>query len=507
MKVSFYTLGCRVNQYETEMLKERFRAAGYETVAEEEFADVYVINTCTVTSLADRKSRQYIRRMKRKNPASFICVTGCYAQISPEEVAAIEGVDLVVGTSDKGRIPELVASRLGECSAEDGSKVKSTETQGCDLGVFDNVNSDSNILVRAHNPGEEYIETGVVESMEGRTRAFIKVQEGCNRYCSYCEIPFARGDVRSRQPMKVLEEAKMLIGKGFKEIVLTGINTALYGTEKHFKPNFEVAENDNNDENNIEDPQKYQKLWQESCGDDGVCKYGTGLELLIAMISDIPGDFRIRISSLEPTVVRAEDVMRLLKYEKLCHHFHLSMQSGSNNVLKAMNRRYEREEYIKIAKALYEFDPCFGISTDIIAGFPGESESDFADSIGITEEIPFCKVHAFDYSKRPGTKAAEMKGHLDPQVKKRRVKELIAAGDAAQKRFFEKCAGTERVVLIEEYLPEIGMYVGYTDNFVRAYIPAAEMGTGREEVNIINNFVTARLERNYRDGMTATPTE
>ena len=478
MKVSFYTLGCRVNQYETEMLKERFRAAGYEPVGEEDFADVYVINTCTVTSLADRKSRQYIRRMKRKNPAAFICVTGCYAQISPDEVAALEGVDLVVGTSDKGRILELVENSLEGCRAKkEGGASADSATE---------------IFVRAHDPGEEYIETGTVTSMEGRTRAFIKVQEGCNRYCSYCEIPFARGDVRSRQPMKVFEEAKSLIDGGFKEIVLTGINTALYGTEKHFKPEFSCDFQSGKEEGNLK---KYRELWLESCGEDGACKYGTGLELLIAMISDIPGDFRIRISSLEPTVVNADDVMRLLKYEKLCHHFHLSMQSGSNNVLKAMNRRYEREEYIKIAKALYEFDPCFGISTDIIAGFPGESESDFADSIEITEEIPFCKVHAFDYSKRPGTKAAEMKGHLDPQVKKRRVKELIAAGDAAQKRFFESCAGTERVVLIEEYLPEIGMYVGYTDNFVRTYVAAPEAD------GLINTFVKVKLGDKFRDGM------
>ncbi len=473
MKVSFYTLGCRVNQYETEMLKERFRAAGYETVGEEEFADVYVINTCTVTSLADRKSRQYIRRMKRMNPASFICVTGCYAQISPEEVADIEGVDLVVGTSDKGRIPELVASRL------------SAECQSCGTGLGSGANHDTDavIFVRSHESGEEYIETGAVESMEGRTRAYIKVQEGCNRFCTYCEIPFARGDVRSRQPMKVLEEAKMLIDRGFKEIVLTGINTALYGTEKHFRPEFPKDGSCD----------KYARLWAESCGEDGACKYGTGLELLLSMLCDIDADFRIRISSLEPTVVRAEDVMRLLKYDKLCHHLHLSLQSGSNNVLKAMNRHYTREEYIEIAKALFEFDPCFGISADIIAGFPGESESDFSESTDIEMQIPFCRVHAFDYSKRPGTKAAEMKGHLDPQVKKHRVKELIRCGEISQKKFFEKCIGSERVVLVEEYIEELSIYAGYTDNYVRTYICA--------DNDILGTFVTVRLEKEFRDGM------
>ena len=472
MKVSFYTLGCRVNQYETEMLKERFRAAGYETVGEEEFADVYVINTCTVTSLADRKSRQFIRRMKRLNPAAFVCVTGCYAQISPDEVAAIEGVDLVVGTSDKGSIPELVASRL------------SAECQSCGTGLGSGANHDTDavIFVRSHESGEEYIETGTVESMEGRTRAYIKVQEGCNRFCTYCEIPFARGDVRSRQPMMILEEAKMLLARGFKEIVLTGINTALYGTEKHFRPEFPSGGSYD----------KYIRLWAESCGGDGACKYGTGLELLLSMLCDIDADFRIRISSLEPTVVRSEDVLRLLKYDKLCHHLHLSLQSGSNNVLKAMNRHYTREEYIEIAKALFEFDPCFGISADIIAGFPGESESDFSESTDIEMQIPFCRVHAFDYSKRPGTRAAEMKGHLDPQVKKRRVKELIRCGEISQRNFFEKCRGSERIVLVEEYIEELSIYAGYTDNYVRTYFTAKNPDNADKD-EILGTFVNVRL--------------
>ncbi len=471
MRISFYTLGCRVNQYETEMLKERFKAEGYEIVADEDVADVYVINTCTVTNLADRKSRQFIRRMKRNNPAAFICVTGCYAQVSAEEVARLPGVDLVVGTSDKGRIPELIRE-----------KMESRGERHDEIGE---------IMVRPHLPCEEYVETGAVTSMEGRTRAFIKIQEGCNRFCTYCEIPFARGDVRSRQPAKVIEEVKMLLAHGFKEIVLTGINTALYGTEKHFKPVFpDGSEYD-----------KYRVLWKESCGDDGACKYGTGLELLLAMLCDIEADFRIRISSLEPTVVRAEDVLRLLKYDKLCHHLHLSLQSGSNEVLRSMNRHYTREDYLDIAKALYSFDPCFGISADIIAGFPGESEQDFSMSTDIEKEIPFCKVHAFDYSKRPGTQAAEMKGHLDPQVKKRRVKELIKCGEESQKKFFKKCEGTERIVLVEEYIENLGMYAGYTDNYIRSYFT---LNDGRDEApkaETINTFIKLRMKKEFRDGM------
>ncbi|MBR2169468.1 MAG: MiaB/RimO family radical SAM methylthiotransferase, partial [Alistipes sp.] len=231
-----------------------------------------------------------------------------------------------------------------------------------------------------------YEDMGIITSMESRTRAFIKVQEGCNRFCSYCVIPYARGMVRSRPKEDVLKEAQALIDSGFKELVLAGINTALYGAEPEF-------------------PKEESGL--------------TGVEILIDAISKLDGDFRIRLSSLEPTVVNGDYVKRLLKYDKLCHHLHLSAQSGSDNVLSAMNRRYDRREYLEIAAVLKEADPGYGISTDLIAGFPGETEADHQDSLRLIREAGFYKVHAFTYSKRPGTKAAEMKGHLAPQLKKR----------------------------------------------------------------------------------------
>ncbi|MBQ8590761.1 MAG: tRNA (N(6)-L-threonylcarbamoyladenosine(37)-C(2))-methylthiotransferase MtaB [Firmicutes bacterium] len=436
MKIAFYTLGCKVNQYETQGLKEIFSARGYE-IAEsaEEEADVYVVNTCTVTGLSDRKSRQYIRRMKKRNPNAITAVIGCYAQISPDEVSAVEGVDIVAGTNEKSRLPELI-----EQWKEEHQQIR--------------------YVLEYEQLGECFEDMGIITSMESRTRAFIKVQEGCNRFCSYCVIPYARGMVRSRPKEDVLKEAQALIDSGFKELVLTGINTALYGAEPGF-------------------PKEESGL--------------TGVEILIDAISQLEGDFRIRLSSLEPTVVNGEYVKRLLKYDKLCHHLHLSAQSGSDNVLSAMNRRYDRGEYLDIVRVLKEADPGYGISTDLIAGFPGETEADHQDSVRLIDEAGFYKVHAFTYSKRPGTKAAEMKGHLAPLVKKRRTQELIEAGDTAAKRFAAMCVGQTRQVLFEERDSDSGLWRGHADNFLQVYLDSPEDLDGK--------LMTVQLTEVFKDGV------
>ena len=435
MKIAFYTLGCKVNQYETQGLKENFKSLGYEIAdSAEEEADVYVVNTCTVTGLSDRKSRQYIRRMKKKNPDAITAVIGCYAQISPDEVAAVEGVDIVAGTNEKGKLPQLI-----EQYRREHRQIRSVQ--------------DYEAL------GEAYEDMGIITSMESRTRAFLKVQEGCNRFCSYCVIPYARGTVRSRPKEGVLKEAKALLDSGFKELVLTGINTALYGAEPDF-------------------PKEESGL--------------TGVEILIDAISRLPGDFRIRLSSLEPTVVNVDYVKRLLKYDRLCHHLHLSAQSGSDHVLSAMNRRYDRAEYLEIVRALQEADPGYGISTDLIAGFPGETEADHGDSLSLIEETGFCKVHAFTYSRRPGTKAAEMKGHLAPQVKKRRTQQLIEAGEAAAERFARSCVGQRRRVLFEERSDD-GLWRGHADNFLQVYVDSPQDLEGK--------LMEVALTEAYRDGV------
>ena len=414
MKIAFHTLGCKVNQYETQALKEKFQQRGYEIVGEDDFADIYVINTCTVTGLSDRKSRQYIRRVKKINPDSITAVIGCYVQVSPEEAKAIDGVNIVAGTNEKNRLPEYI---------EEYARSKGVE---CHIKEWDELT--------------EYEETGIITSMDSRTRAFIKVQEGCNKFCSYCVIPYARGTVRSRAKEDIIREAESLIGKGFKELVLTGINTALYGLEK------------------------------TDCESDQVY----GIEVIVKELNELPGEFRIRIGSLEPNVINVDYAGRLLKYERLCPHLHLSLQSGSDRILKEMNRSYGNEEYLELIRMLKAHDPGFGITTDIIVGFPGETEEDFQESCRMIEKAGFCKVHVFKYSKRSGTKAADMKGHIAPEVKARRSEELIRVADAAAKKFFARNLGSVRRVLLEQYDPKTGLLEGLSDNYIKVYSEGRE---------------------------------
>lgn len=425
MKVAFHTLGCKVNQYETESIKEQFIIGGYEVVGDDEVADVYVINTCTVTNMADRKSRQFIRHARKLNPGAIVAVTGCYAQMRPDEVADIDGVQVVAGTDEKHELYHYVEEYVAEKSGT--------------------------IRIKSYDELSEYEDLGVIENMESRTRAFIKIEEGCNRFCSYCIIPYARGNVRSRDEKEILREVLGLVDKGYKEIVLTGINTALYGAER---------------------------------GE-------LGLESLIARLNAIDGDFRIRLSSLEPTVIDAGYVKELLKYDKLCHHLHLSIQSGSDRVLGFMDRRYDRCDYLDIVKTVRDFDPLYGVSTDIIVGFPGETEEDFADSVKMVDEAEFCRVHAFKYSMRTGTKAAEMGNQIPGEVKNLRSDELQRAAKASEGRFFDKCAGDRRRVLFET--KENNMVTGYTDNYIKVYAAGDE--------DMFNEFYDVKLLKQYKDGM------
>lgn len=416
MKIAFHTLGCKVNQYETEGLKENFKKAGHEVVTDTEFADAYVINTCTVTNLADRKSRQFIRRARAINPDAAIAVTGCYVQVAPEEVAAIEGVDIIAGTNEKSAMVSLVEEYI-----KDGRKIRQ---------------------VKSYEELDTYEEIGTITSMESRTRAYIKIQEGCDRFCSYCIIPFARGSVRSRRPSEILKETESLVRAGFKELILTGINAALYGTEQGF-----VCDIDDTDIENMH-----------------------GIEIIIHLLDKMPGDFRIRLSSLEPTAVNSDYVKRLLEYDRLCHHLHLSIQSGSSSIISAMNRNYTREDYLDIVKVLRDKDLHYGITTDIIVGFPGETDEDFAESMNMVREADFLKVHAFQYSKRKGTAAALMGNQIEPQIKKSRSAALIAEADRVSKEFMTACTGEIRQVLFEE--TDKDKITGYTDNYIKAYAEA-----------------------------------
>ncbi|MCF0151164.1 MAG: tRNA (N(6)-L-threonylcarbamoyladenosine(37)-C(2))-methylthiotransferase MtaB [Firmicutes bacterium] len=434
-KIAIYTLGCKVNQYESQLLADMFQKRGWQVVSEDAIADAYIINSCSVTRLADRKSRQYLRRMKRQNPAACILITGCYPQTNPTEVAAIEEVDIILGNTDKMTAVDRIEAFLDHptqrlCTVHDP---KITET----------VYSDH---------------TGCGAS-ESKTRALIKIQEGCDRFCSYCVIPHARGPVRSRPVASIVEEAKQLLDLGYKEIVLTGINTALYGTE------------------------------QDSSQPSGVHN-------VIEAMSVLPGDFRIRLGSMEPTVINADYVRRLFDYDRLCHHLHLSVQSGSDKIIKAMNRRYTRQEYLDIVAALRQFDPDYGITTDIITGFPGETEEDFQDSLTLVRRAAYLKVHGFPYSKRLYTPAAHMPDQIAPPVKKERNRRLIALAEQVSEDFRAGLKGKTLRVLAEEQV-QIGentYWKGHASNFTPVYFPS-------DESDMANRFVDIIAEDPVLDGV------
>lgn len=436
-KVAFHTLGCRVNQYETEAIKKRFMERGFEVVGEEDPADVYVVNTCTVTGLADRKSRQYIRRMRRQSPHAVICATGCYVQAEPEQVAAIEELDVLLGTNEKYRAAEIAEDLLMSRTAAEG-----------DYHTVDN----KIILVDKYEDLTSFVEAGDVTSPDGKTRANIKIQEGCNRFCTYCIIPYARGPVRSRERDNILAEARALVDMGYRELVLTGINTALY-----------------------ED-----------------------LPGLLADLDAMPGDFRIRLASLEPTVVDAPFVANLLDSKRLCHQLHLALQSGSDRVLAAMNRHYTREDYMDIVKVLRDIDPLFNITTDIIVGFPGETDEDFADTMDLARRVGFGKIHAFKYSKRPGTPAAKMPDQAPEPVKKQRSRALIDLGEELAQSFLSQHVGTAQRILLEEREGEF--WTGYTDNYVKAFVPAAK-GEDGQYLDMSDRFVEGTVQRADEKGV------
>lgn len=397
-KVAFHTLGCKVNQYETEAMERLFEESGYEVVDENELADIYVINTCTVTNLSDRKSRQFIRKVKKVNDEAIVAVVGCYSQVAPDEVEEIEDVDVVIGTSDRNRIVELCEK----------SKVE---------------NKKFNIVrdIKTYKSFEK-IE---VDDIKSKTRAYIKVQDGCNQFCSYCIIPYARGPIRSRDVEDIICEAEIFAKSGFKELVLTGIHVASYGKD-------------------LGDMDLGKLIWQ---------------------ISKIQGIERIRLSSVEANLITNEFMEILMKTNKVCHHFHLSLQSGSNNILKKMNRKYTREEYKDKVDLIRKYMPDAGITTDIIVGFPGETESDFNETMEFAREIGFSKIHVFKYSPRKGTPAARYKDQVHGKIKNQRSSLLIALGETLTEEFNEKFLGKSMDVLYEENVD--GFYEGYTTNYIR----------------------------------------
>lgn len=430
-RVAFITLGCKVNIAETEGMKRLFEKAGYQVVDSDDYADVYVVNTCTVTNMGDRKSRQMLRRVHGINPDAVVAAVGCFAQVSPEEAAKIEGVSLVVGNNMKHEIVSLVeqaAHRMGKT-----------------------------IHVRSRQQLSDFEELPV-ETYTGHTRAFIKVQDGCDQFCSYCIIPYARGPVRSRKMEDVLREAESFALQGFKEVVLTGIHITSYK--------------------------------------DGAT--GADLMALVEKINRVDGIERIRLGSLEPMFITREFIEQARGITKLCPHYHISLQSGSAETLKRMNRRYTPEDFRQIVTALKEEIPDVAITTDVMVGFPGETEQEFEESYAFCEEMGFLWAHVFKYSPRKGTQAARFKDQVPPEVKEERSRAMIALAEKNREAFFRRFVGTTQKVLFEQ--PVNGtpdLVEGLTPN----YIPVE----ARLDQSVIGKILPVRLVGIHGERMVGVP--
>lgn len=417
--VRFVTLGCKVNQYETNAMAQKFLEKGYQIIEEitpenEDIKpDICIINTCTVTNMSDRKSRQMLRRMKEKNPSTIVVAVGCYAQVAKNELAKIPEIDLVLGNNEKVEIVKHVEEYINN--------------------HINNVELDDVMY------SKEFSDFGDVTYTE-KTRAVIKIQDGCDRFCSYCIIPYARGRVRSRKPENIISEITQIASKGIKEVVITGIHIASYGKD------FAMS--------------KDSKLTNYRLID------------LLEEINEIQGIQRIRLGSIEPLLITVEFVERLKKLEKICHHFHLSLQSGCDETLKRMNRRYTTEQFKEIVRLLRGAYSDVNLTTDIIVGFPGETDEEFNKTYQFLKEIKFYKMHIFKYSPRKGTKAAVMPNQINGYIKEERSKKLIELSDRNEIEYNKSYIGKNVEVLFEE--EKDGMYKGHTQNYIMVYCQSKE---------------------------------
>ena len=415
------TLGCKVNQYESEAIEELFKKRGFEK--KEDNADIYVINTCTVTNMSDRKSRQTISKARKENKDAIIAVIGCYSQVKGDEVKEIEGVDIVLGSRNKEEVVDLCENFIND-------HVKTKDVEEFKIG--------------------EAIEDLEISNQADMTRAYIKIQDGCNMYCSYCLIPYARGNIASRDLVSIIDEAKRLRDNGFKEIVLTGIHVASYG--KDLDLNISLID-------------------------------------VIEHIAKIEGIERIRLSSMEPRHIDREFLQRMKDTKKACDHFHLSLQSGSDDVLKLMNRKYDTKIFKEKVDLIREYFPNAGLTTDIIVGFPNESEKNHEETKEFVRDIKFSKTHLFKYSKRDGTNAASMKNQVDGNTKKRRSKELSEIEKKNSHEFLDKQIGKNLSVLFETKTELEGYKSGYSTNYLRVHTK------DKVEINKIKNIkITQRVD-------------
>ena len=433
--VSFYTLGCKVNQYETNAMEQQFIKNNYEIVENTQKADIYVINTCTVTNMAERKSRQMLRRVKEINPSAVLVVCGCYAQVAKNELEQIPEIDIILGINEKNEIVQIVENYM-EKMAEQDKKSQKAE--------IDDVSKQ-----------KEFLDFGDVTYTE-KNRAVVKVQDGCNMFCSYCIIPYARGRIRSRKIESVVSEIEKIAKEEIKEVVITGIHVASYG--KDF---------DN------ENTSKKIRL----------------IDLLEA-INKIDGIDRIRLSSLEPTIVDEEFATRLSKLDKICDHFHLSLQSGCNETLKRMNRKYTTQIYRDAVATLRKYYPEASFTTDVIVGFPGETDEEFAKTYEFLKEIDFYRLHVFKYSPRRGTVAEKMPNQLDGNKKEKRSNKLIELSNSTENKHNQSYIGKTVKVLFEEF--EDGFFKGHTTNYMMVKVAGVE---GQSD-KFVNKILDVKIREN-----------
>ncbi|NLB53590.1 MAG: tRNA (N(6)-L-threonylcarbamoyladenosine(37)-C(2))-methylthiotransferase MtaB [Syntrophomonadaceae bacterium] len=420
-KVAFHTLGCKVNSVETEQLIEAFLQKDYEIVPFEEIADIYVVNTCTVTHVSDRKSRAVIRRAIKRNPDAIVAAVGCLAQTNSKQLADIEGIDLVVGNRDKEDLPSILENH----NFQKGLPV-----------IFDERIKNSDLL-----------KTVIYSRQHEKTRAFIKIQDGCQSFCSYCIVPQARGPVRSKTPEKVVEEVNQLVTLGYKEIVLTGIHTGTYGID----------------------------LKEENLS-----------SLLLYILDQVKGEYRIRLSSLEPLELDDRLLDIVAGHQKICRHLHIPLQSGSNRILSLMNRRYTREYYQSLINKITRKIPGVAVAADIMVGFPGEDKQDFFDTRNLLENLPLHSLHVFKYSPRPGTKAALMKPQVEAREKTARSESLLKLAAAKKSSFINDMLGQKLTVLVQEHISP-DLYLGLSDNYIEIQFHSPH--------NMIGSFVQISPER------------
>ena len=432
--VSFYTLGCKVNQYETNAMEQQFIKNNYEIVENTQKADIYVINTCTVTNMAERKSRQMLRRVKEINPAVlFVC--GCYAQVAKNELEQIPEIDIILGINEKNEIVQIVKNYMEKMAEQDK---RSQEAE------IDDVSKQ-----------KEFLDFGDVTYTE-KNRAVVKVQDGCNMFCSYCIIPYARGRIRSRKIESVVSEIEKIAKEKIKEVVITGIHVASYG--KDF---------DN------ENTSKKIRL----------------IDLLEA-INKIDGIDRIRLSSLEPTIVDEEFATRLSKLDKICDHFHLSLQSGCDETLKRMNRKYTTQIYRDAVATLRKYYPEASFTTDVIVGFPGETDEEFAKTYEFLKEIDFYRLHVFKYSPRRGTVAEKMPNQIDGNKKEERSNKLIELSNSTENKHNQSYIGKTVKVLFEEF--EDGFFKGHTTNYMMVKVAGEE----EQSDKFVNKILYVKIKEN-----------